>query len=101
MVQGRRKIIWTIIARTTRNSIFSYWSNRNKSNLYSKKLFVLFNETLERIAQFPQTSLATNSSNIRYVLVRDYYLIFEISEFTINVLDIWDTRQNPQNFPIK
>ena len=101
MVQGRRKIIWTIIARTTRNSIFSYWNNRNKSNLYSKKLFVLFNETLERIAQFPQTSLATNSSNIRYVLVRDYYLIFEISEFTINVLDIWDTRQNPQNFPIK
>lgn len=101
MVQGRRKIIWTIIARTTRNSIFSYWSNRNKSNLYSKKLFVLFNETLEKIAQFPQTSLATNSSNIRYVLVRDYYLIFEISEFTINVLDIWDTRQNPQNFPIK
>ena len=101
MVQGRRKIIWTIIARTTRNSIFSYWSNRNKSNLYSKKLFVLFNETLERIARFPQTSLATNSSNIRYVLVRDYYLIFEISEFTINVLDIWDTRQDPQNFPIK
>jgi hypothetical protein len=101
MVQGRRKIIWTIIARTTRNSIFSYWNNRNKSNLYSKKLFVLFNETLERIAQFPQTSLATNSSNIRYVLVRDYYLIFEISELTINVLDIWDTRQNPQNFPIK
>ncbi len=101
MVQGRRKIIWTIIARTTRNSIFSYWNKRNKSNLYSKKLFVLFNETLERIAQFPQTSLATNSSNIRYVLVRDYYLIFEISELTINVLDIWDTRQNPQNFPIK
>lgn len=101
MVQGRRKIIWTIIARTTRNSIFSYWNNRNKSNLYSKKLFVLFNETLERIARFPQTSLATNSSNIRYVLVRDYYLIFEISEFTINVLDIWDIRQNPQNFPIK
>lgn len=101
MVQGRRKIIWTIIAITTRNSIFSYWSNRNKSNLYSKKLFVLFNETLERIAQFPQTSSVTNSSNIRYVLVRDYYLIFEISEFTINVLDIWDTRQNPQNFPIK
>jgi hypothetical protein len=101
MVQGRRKIIWTIIVRTTRNSIFSYWNNRNKSNLYSKKLFVLFNETLERIAQFPQTSLATNSSNIRYVLIRDYYLIFEISELTINVLDIWDTRKNPQNFPIK
>ena len=101
MVQGRRKIIWTIIARTTRNSIFSYWSNRNKSNLYSKKLFVLFNETLERIAINPEASIATNAENIRAVLVRDYYLIFEINEFTIKVLDIWDTRQNPQNFPIK
>ncbi len=101
MVQGRRKIIWTIIARTTRNSIFSYWNNRNKSNLYSKKLFVLFNETLERIAINPEASIATNAENIRAVLVRDYYLIFEINEFTIKVLDIWDTRQNPQNFPIK
>ena len=101
MVQGRRKIIWTIIARTTRNSIFSYWNNRNKSNLYSKKLFVLFNETLERIAINPEASIATNAENIRAVLVRDYYLTFEINEFKIKVLDIWDTRQNPQNFPIK
>jgi toxin YoeB len=101
MVQGRRKIIWSIIARTSRNSIFSYWNNRNKSNLCSKKIFILFNETLERIAQFPETSLSTNSSKIRYVLVRDYYLIFETTEFTIKVLDIWDTRQNPENFPLK
>ena len=101
MVQGRRKITWTIIARTTRNSIFSYWNNRNKSNLYSKKLFVLFNANLSTISQSPEASIATNRKNIRAVLVKDYYLIFEITEFNIKVLDVWDTRQNPQNFPIK
>ncbi len=101
MVSRARKIIWTSFARKTRNSIFEYWNIRNKSKVYSKKLNIYFSETIERIAINPEASIATNAENIRAVLVRDYYLIFEINEFKIKVLDIWDTRQNPQNFPIK
>jgi toxin YoeB len=101
MVQGRRKIVWSINAILTKKSIFKYWNNRNKSTVYSKKLDILFYEILERISQSTEASIATKIENIRAILIRDYYLIFEISEFTIKVLDIWDTRQNPENFPIK
>lgn len=101
MVQRRkRKINWSLNALTKKKSIFNFWNNRNKSILYSTKLELLFLETLERIAIEPDASIATNSENIRAVLVRDYYLIFEINKYTINVLDVWDTRQNPQNSPI-
>jgi len=60
----------------------------------------LFTTTLNTIENSPEATFSIRKENIRAVLVRDYYLIFEISEFNIKVLDIWDTRQNPQNFPI-
>lgn len=102
MVQRRRKKIeWTVNALLTKKSIFYYWNNRNKSIVYSTKLNKLFTSTLHSIENSPEASIGSKTENIRAVLVRDYYLIFEISEFAIIVLDIWDTRQNPINFPIK
>ena len=101
MVQRARKVIWSVNAQAAKKSIFFYWNNRNKSTIYSEKLELIFKETLQRITVFSDGSLATNKINIRYVLIRDYYLIFEITEKAITVLDIWDTRQNPENFPIK
>jgi hypothetical protein len=101
MVSKSRVINWTNLARERRTSIFIYWNKRNKSLTYSKKLNFLFSKSLNRILISPEASIKTNSENIRAVLVRDYYLIFEITEFTIKVLDIWDTRQNPQNSPKK
>lgn len=102
MVQRRRrKIEWTINAKLTKRSIFYYWNNRNKSTLYSQKLNHLFTETLHSTENYPEASIALEKENIRAIFVRDYYLIFEITELNIKVLDIWDTRQNPQDFPIK
>ena len=101
MVPRARKIIWTPIARTTRNLIFDYWNTRNKSKVYSKKLNIYFTEAIERIALYPEASVSTNKENIRAILVKDYYMVFEITVLNITVLDIWDTRQNPQNFPIQ
>ena len=101
MVQRRRrKIWWTVNALLTKKNIFYYWNNRNKSTVYSQKLEQLFTITLVTVENYPEATIAINKENIRAVLVRDYYLVFEITELTIKVLDIWDTRQNPQDFPI-
>ncbi len=102
MVQRRRrKIEWTVNAILTKKSIFRYWNSRNKSTVYSQKLNQLFTIRLRTIESAPEASISISKENIRAILVRDYYLIFEITELNIKVLDIWDTRQNPQNFPIK
>ncbi len=100
MVRRRRKVIWTIEALLTKKSLFKYWNLRNKSTFYTKKLESLFKEKLNQIAQYPEASIEI-SNDLRMVLARDYYLIFEFDESTIKVLDIWDTRQNPTEFPIK
>jgi len=100
MVGGRRKIIWTIEALLTKKELFKYWNFRNKSTLYSEKLELIFKEKLKQVAQYPEASIVI-SDNLRMVLIRDYYLVFNFNQQTIIVLDIWDTRQNPDNFPIK
>ena len=102
MVQRRRKKIErTVNAIQTKKSIFYYWNNRNKSTAYSQKLNQLFTTTLRTVENYPKASIAIKKENIRAILVKDYYLIFKVTELNIKVLDIWDTRQNPQDFPIK
>ena len=100
MVRRRRKVIWTIDALLTKKSLYKYWNLRNKSTVFTKKLELLFKERLNQITQYPEGSIEI-SANLRMVLVRDYYLIFEFDDSTIRVLDIWDTRQNPEKFPIE
>jgi hypothetical protein len=101
MVPRTRKIIWSINALHAKKNLFEYWNHRNKSTLYSKKLNLLFYAKLSQVAQYPESSIGVDFENIRMALVSNYYIIFEVTSQYIKVLDIWDTRKNPINFPIK
>lgn len=101
MVRRTRIIVWTKFARESRTSIFSYWNKRNKSKDYSKKLNVLFQESLEQLLTFPESSIKFKNQNIRLKISSHFEIIYSVSDTHIFILDIWDTRQNPQNFPIK
>ena len=103
MVQRRRrKIDWTINAVLAKKSIFRYWNNRNKSKTYSRKLNLLFQESLHQLTVFPESPLIkSDNQNVRLKIASHFEIIYSISDTHIFVLDIWDTRQNPENFPIK
>lgn len=101
MVQRARLIKWTNHARKTRLEIFSYWNNRNKSKLYSQKLNLEFNKSLKQVALIPETGIVTNNENVRLKIVSHFEIVYLISNTQITVLDIFDTRQNPLNHPIK
>ena len=78
-----------------------YWNTRNKSTLYSKKLNKLFTEALVLVSKFPVSPITSQIDNVRLKLVGDYQIIYEITETEIIVHYIWDSRQNPRNFPIE
>lgn len=100
MVRRARIIVWTSFARESRTSIFSYWNKRNKSKIYSKKLNLLFRESLRQLIFFPESSTKSNNHNIRLKIASHFEIIYSFSDTHIFILDIWDTRQNPQDFPI-
>ena len=95
------RLIWSIEARKSRKNIFEYWNNRNKSKVYSRKLNLLFNSNLKIITQLPEFGKPTFQENRKFIIVSHFEIIYKITPNEIVVLDIWDTRQNPQNFPIK
>lgn len=101
MVQRTRKIVWTSFAKESKYAIFLYWNQRNKSTSYSRKLNVLLQESLKQIVKFPESAIESNNSNVRLKILSHFELIYQITNTQIVVLDIWDTRQNPENFPIK
>jgi plasmid stabilization system protein ParE len=101
MVQRTRKIVWTDFAKESKYAIFLYWNQRNKSTTYSRKLNALFQESLKQIVNFPESSIESNDINVRLKIASHFELIYHISSTQITILDIWDTRQNPENFPFR
>ena len=96
-----RRLIWSPEARNSRKNIFDYWNNRNKSKVYSRKLNSLFNTNLKIVIQLPEFGKPTFREDTKLIIVSHFEIIYKITTNEIVVLDIWDTRQNPQDFPIK
>ena len=92
-----RTIIWTERAHQDRIKIFTYWNDRNLSNSYSKKLQRLIKQSLKLISKHPLVGQITDKENVRTRVLKDYHIIYEITEYEVVVLSIWDCRQNPQN----
>ena len=90
-----KQVIWSLRAQTDRQHILKYWTQRNKSNTYSKKLNQLFKEAVKIIKDFPQIGKQTDDQNTRIKIVRDYLIIYEETESQICILTIWDSRQDP------
>lgn len=92
---AKKPVIWSVRAQHDRIAILKYWIERNKSKTYSEKLFVLFNQAADLISDHPRIGKPTNYGNVRFKIVRDYLLFYEEMENVIEVLLVWDSRQNP------
>ncbi|MEM8940202.1 MAG: type II toxin-antitoxin system RelE/ParE family toxin [Bacteroidota bacterium] len=82
-------------AHQDRLDILEYWINRNKSKTYSEKLYSLISLAIELIAEHPEIGRLTDEPEIRLKVIRDYYLVYEDDGECLNLLSIWDTRQDP------
>ena len=90
-----KQVIWSIRAQKEKEEILKYWSRRNKSNRYSKKLNHLFKDSIRLLREHPYVGKPTDSDSIRIKIIKVYLLIYEVTETSINILSIWDGRQDP------
>ncbi len=97
MVQ--RKLIWTEAARADRKKIFSYWTNRNKSGVYSKRLSKVFLAVGEGLLKNHHLGLKTSKKDLFYVVVEKKFLMtYQVKPETIEIISVWDGRRNPDDF---
>lgn len=93
-----KKIIWSRHAHNDRLNILDYWIKRNKSNKYSKRLNQIFENTAELISKYPKIGKQTELPDIRYKIVKDYLFTYRETDDCIEILTIWDSRQDPVKF---
>ncbi len=90
-----KKLKWTVFAKEQRKEILQFWISKKKLKTYSKKLNDLFNQIGLLILDHPEIGIRLSRTECRRRLVRDYYIVYKVSENTIEIISIWDTIQNP------
>lgn len=90
------KIIWTNTAVLQRRKILIYWTKRNKSTAYSKKLIIQIAERLQFLVNNPETYIKTNFANIRTSTLGHYNIFYKINQNKLVVMAFWDNRRNPK-----
>src|ERR1035437_8499482 len=91
-----RKIIWSLQAQNDRKKILEFWIQRNKSKTYSLKLNKIFKSSAKLIAKHPNIGRHTDFGQVRAKVIKDYLIFYEETSDTINILSVWDSRQNPE-----
>ena len=98
---AKRKVIWSHRARIKRYEILQYYLERNKSNIYPKKLNDRINKAIRLLVKFPDLGIKTDIEGVRGLIIDNYILFYEVTEELIIVHYIWVTRQDPDNLTIK
>ncbi|HET6557676.1 MAG TPA: type II toxin-antitoxin system RelE/ParE family toxin [Prolixibacteraceae bacterium] len=93
-----KQVIWSQLAQKDRKAILDFWINYTKSYAYSKRLNQIFENTAELISKHPKIGKNTEIQDVRIKIVKDYYFTYRESETRIEILTIWDSRQDPKNF---
>lgn len=97
---ARKKVIWSARAEIDLHQILDFFTFRNDSPTYSRKLYKLFVKKLVLVSRQPGLGIRTRLDNIKGLVVKDYVLFYEITEDSIVVLRIWDSRQNPDQLKL-
>ena len=91
----KRRIVWTSKAKNQLFDILEYFNFRNKSKIYSQKLYRKIHAELLPLIHQPNIGKKTNEINVRGILIENYFVFYQTNENHIIILSVWDTRQNP------
>lgn len=64
-----KRIVWSKFALENKLEILIYWANRNKSNIYSRKLNKLFLVSAKLIRDYQSLGKRTDDQKIKYIIV--------------------------------
>jgi plasmid stabilization system protein ParE len=91
-----KTVVWTDTAVRQRRKILLYWTKRNKSSSYSKKLISEISERVQFILINPDAYINTNFLDIKTSTLGHYNIFYKITPDNLIVVALWDNRQNPK-----
>jgi plasmid stabilization system protein ParE len=97
---AKRKIVWSHRSRIRLFEILDFYVDRNKSNLYSKKLYSRIIKELALLAKQSELGVKTEVESVRGLIIGDYIIFYQAYDDMIVVHNIWDSRRNPEELKI-
>ena len=91
------KIEWSIEARLDLLDILDFYVTRNKSTVYSKKLYSKIHKSTKLISKQPYIGTQTGIESVRALITGDFQIIYEILDKKIYISMIWDCRRDPED----
>lgn len=95
------KRVWSNRAKIKLFIILDFYTQRNKSSTYSKKLYKKFTKELILLKKQPEIGIKSDTEGVRGLIVDEFILYYEIYPEMIVVHTVWDCRQNPDSLRIK
>ena len=92
----KRKIVWSPEVKTEFLEILDFYYLRNGNAAFSKKLNAKIKKTISKLKTNPRLGLISNNENFRVIIEGVYLIFYSISSTNINILNISDSRQNPE-----
>ena len=94
---AKYKIEWSTDAKSDLIDILDFYTQRNKSASYSKKLNTEINKSIKILSRNPYIGIKTDYNSVRALIAGDYQIIYEIFDQILLIVMIWDCRQNPDD----
>ena len=97
----KRKIIWSPGAKIDLFKILDFYFQRNGTKAYSIKLNSNLQKSIRLLENHPEIGVKTDIENVRVLIHGDYEIFYEIKVKTIEIITIWDCRQDTEKLIIK
>jgi toxin YoeB len=97
----KRKIIWSSRAKSDLVNILDFYYKRNGTKTYSVKLNDTIRSSARLLEKHPEIGVKVDVKNMRNLIQGDFGIFYEIKSETIEVITIWDSRQDPEKLDIK
>jgi plasmid stabilization system protein ParE len=98
---AKRRIIWSLRANLDLYQILEFYYKRNGTKTYSGKLNTTIRNSIRLLEKHPEIGIHTDVKSIRNLIVMDFGIFYEIKSATIEIITIWDSRQNPEKLDLK
>ena len=96
-----RRIVWLENAKNDLKDIVLYYNERNGSTVYSRKLVNVLKSSLLLLETNPFLGIKVkNKENYRVLIIKNYKVFYKILLNRIEIMLVWDTRQNPDRIPV-
>lgn len=91
---AKRAIVWTKTASIQRREILKYWTIRNGSDKYAKKLIKLIASRIMIIAKNPDAFKLTDFPDTRVSAMGHFSILYKTTDELLIITGFWDNRQD-------